>query len=127
PSLLNRVEARSEATVFSRDQSVPVTPDDYLVLPNGDRWAVAGIPRQWNAVSSNWRPGIEIPARTVSARRIPRTPWTTSATEGTPDGSPRSPLVASWREHERSLRSTPARRRRLGASSTGGLRTEAAL
>lgn len=67
PSLLNRVEARSEATVFSRDQSVPVTPDDYLVLPNGDRWDVAGIPRQWNAVFSNWRPGIEIPVRKVSA------------------------------------------------------------
>lgn len=67
PSLLNRVEARSEATVFSRDQSVPVTPDDYLVLPNGDRWEVAGIPRVWNAVFSNWRPGIEIPVRKVSA------------------------------------------------------------
>lgn len=67
PNLLSRIEARSEATVYSRDRSVSVTPDDYLVLPNGDRWEVAGLPREWEAVFSNWKPGIEIPVRKVSA------------------------------------------------------------
>src|SRR5690606_2665163 len=57
---LNRIEARSEATVFTRDYSVPVTADDFLVMPNGDRWEVSGEPRVWEAVFSDWKPGVEI-------------------------------------------------------------------